>query len=356
MIPAFSPVYLTYGLTEMKIEIITSLNAELKETGFGSTSACADVQASIEKMGHTTILSVCASLNDLDNVVMRKPDLVILAAKYMPVKNGADVWFSDYFARKQVTFSGSNRKTLKYDSDKVLAKLHLSSLGIKTAKHFMAIPDQYQCESELPLSFPLFLKPTDAANGNGIDDLSFVKNFTAFEAKVLSLYSIYKQPILVEEYLSGKEFTVAIIKAADGDMTVSAIEVIPPESSGGLRILGATVKKFDTENLEKIDSDNIDCIKNLAKAAFVGLGIRGFGRIDVKMNGIGQCCFMEANLVPGMNLGSSYFPKACEVANQISYDEVVCLMLDECLERVVSERTFNKIAKLDTVNCVALNV
>ncbi len=330
----------------MKIEIITCLNAELKETGFGSPSACEDVQASIEKMGHTTTLSVCSSLYDLKNVVTREPDLVILASKYMPIKGGRDVWFSDYFARNHITYSGSNRKTLKYDSDKVLAKSHLNSLGIKTAKHFMAIPGQYQCESELPFTFPLFLKPTDAANGNGIDDLSFVENYTEFEAKVSSLYSIYKQPILVEEYLCGKEFTVAVIKVANGELIVSAIEVIPPRSSGGLRILGAEVKTYDTESLEKINNDDdIEDIKNLAIAAFIGLGIRGFGRIDIKMNDFGECYFMEANLVPGMNFGTSYFPRACEIANQIPYNEVVSLMLDECLERVLSERVFSDIAK-----------
>ena len=87
----------------------------------------------------------------------------------------------------------------------------------------------------------MFLKPTDAANGNGIDDQSFVENFSEYESKVLSLFGIYRQPVLVEEYLGGKEFTVAVIKGANGNMTVSAIEIEPPVTSGTLRILGATV-------------------------------------------------------------------------------------------------------------------
>ena len=69
----------------MRIEIITSPNDELKETGFGSHLACKNVVESIERLGHIAMLSVCTYLSDLDNVVKRKPDLVILAAKYMPV-------------------------------------------------------------------------------------------------------------------------------------------------------------------------------------------------------------------------------------------------------------------------------
>ena len=322
----------------MRIEIITSPNDELKETGFGSHIACVNVVESIEKLGHTAMLSVCTSLNDLDAVAKRKPDLVVLAAKYMPVVNGNDIWFSEYFAKQKITFSGSNRETLKYDSDKVLAKSCLSNAGINTAKYFTAVPDQYHHENDLPFSFPLFLKPIDAANGNGIDDLSFVENFSEFEAKVSSLYNLYQLPILVEEYLSGREFTVAIIENDIGKFLTSAIEVIPPESTGGLRILGAEVKKFDTETLKKIEKNDIKRIVDLAIQAFIALGVRGFGRIDVKMDNNGKCYFMEANLIPGMNLGSSYFPQACNIASAMSYDKVISLMLVDCLSRVIPKK------------------
>ena len=321
----------------MRIEIITSLNNELKETGFGSHLACADVVESIERIGHIATLSICTSLNDLVNVVQRKPDLVILAAKYMPVENGDDIWFSEYFANNKITFSGSDRETLKYDSNKVLAKSCLSNAGISTAKYFTAVPSQYH-EYDLPFSFPLFLKPIDAANGNGIDDLSFVENFNKFEAKVLSLYNLYQFPVLVEEYLSGREFTVAIIENDTGKMLASAIEIIPPESTGGLRILGAEVKKFDTETLKEIEKNDIKGIVDLAIEAFIALGIRGFGRIDIKMDSNRKCYFMEANLIPGMNLGSSYFPQACKIANNMSYDKVTSLMLEECLSRVIPQK------------------
>jgi D-alanine-D-alanine ligase len=330
----------------MNIEIITTVNATLKETGFGLYSSCIDVLESIRRAGHIVRLTVCESMADLNDVVARNPDFVFLAAKYLPIQNAESIWFSEYFSKKQITFSGSDRQTLKYDSNKVLAKNHLDNMGIKTARHFTAIPEQFLSLEDIPFAFPLFIKPIDAANGNGIDDLSFVNTFAEFEAKVLSICTLYKQPALVEEYLAGREFTVSIVSNSKGKMMTSSIEIRPPESSKGLRILGQEVKQQDTECLMAVGhSEDTRNINMLAEAAFLGLGARGFGRIDVKMNSQGQCFFMEANLVPGMTQNTSYFPRAHEIANNLSYDEVVSLMLEECSSRSITEKAINKTLK-----------
>jgi D-alanine-D-alanine ligase len=338
----------------MKIEIITTLNAQLKETGFGTQLACDDVFTAIKQMGHEVLITTCSALKDLQGVVKRKPDLVVLAAKYMPVSNKNNIWFSEYFAKNNIVFSGSSRETLKFDSNKILAKEKLALLGIRTAKHFTAIPEEYKLEENLPFSFPLFLKPTDAANGNGIDDQSFVVNFDEFKAKVLSLYLTYNQPVLVEEYLAGREFTVAVMRSAKGNIHVSAIELIPPVSSGTLRILGAVVKANDTETVNVLRNSDVEPVTTLAAMAFLGLGVRGFGRIDVKMDNNGICYFMEANLVPGMNSQTSYFPRACQIVNNLPYCDVIKLMLDESFNRaVIAKQSLDDIEEQEAMACPA---
>ncbi len=319
----------------MRIEIITTPNETLKETGFGTLRACTHVLDSIRRLGYSVTLNVCETAEDLHMVVKRKPDLVVLAVKYISVENGNDIWLSDYFAVNGVNFSGSSREVLKFDSDKVLAKSHLRKMGMKTADYFTAIPGQYKCESELPIRFPLFLKPLDAANGNGIDDLSFVTSFADYESKMSSLYDAFNQPVLVEEYLDGREFTAAVINTPGGNLMVSAVEVVPPQSTNGLRILGEQAKLDDSEELKKSeDIEIMDRVRKLAVDAFVQLGVRDFGRIDVKVNASGQCYFMEANLVPGMTAGSSYFPQSCDIEGEISYDKMIGLILDAGLRRV----------------------
>jgi D-alanine-D-alanine ligase len=121
----------------------------------------------------------------------------------------------------------------------------------------------------------------------------------------------------------------------DSNLLVSAVEVVPPQSTNGLRILGEQAKRDDSEELKKEEDIEIrDSVCKLAVDAFVHLGIRDFGRIDIKVNASGQCYFMEANLVPGMSAGTSYFPKACEIEGEISYDKMIGLILGEGLRRV----------------------
>lgn len=319
----------------MNIEIVTTLNDDFKETGFGALKACTSVLESIKRLGHQARLNVCTTEQSLNDVVKRQPDLVILAVKYIVIESKDDIWLSEFFARKQINYSGSSREVLKFDSNKVLAKSHLRKKGIRTANYFTATPGQYMHRAQLPIMFPLFLKPSDAANGNGVDDLSFVTNFSEFEQKIAALYAQFDMPILVEEYLNGQEFTVAVAKTLQGDLVVSPVEIVPVESTNGLRILGEKAKRDDSEELIRALHDDLgNRVKRLAIDAFVGLGIRDFGRIDIKTNKRGDCFFMEANLVPGMTFGSSYFPRACAIEHGLSYDKVIELILEEGLGRV----------------------
>jgi D-alanine-D-alanine ligase len=326
----------------MHIEIITTPNETLKESGFGTLKACKSILNAIQRMGFTASLNVCKTESDLDDIVRKKPELVILAVKYIPVFNHEttheeNIWLTEYFASHGINYTGSSTEALQFDSNKVLAKTHLANKGIKTAQYFLASPGQYKTENELPFSFPLFLKPLDAANGNGIDDLSYVTNFTDYESKITSLYKTFKQPILVEEYLDGREFTVAIIQSSIGRIIASAVEVIPPTSNHGLRILGAQAKIDDSEELIEIVDDEVsNRVTTLAIDAFNAMGVRDFGRIDIKTDNHGECFFMEANLVPGMTQGSSYFPKACEIVHEFSYDKVVELLLAGGFARALS--------------------
>jgi D-alanine-D-alanine ligase len=285
-------------------------------------------------------LNICETEKELYKTVLREPDLVILAVKYLSFESENNIWLSEYFTQHKIIYTGSSRSTLKFDSDKVLAKSHLKKVNIKTADFFTAIPGQYQSEQELPLLFPLFLKPTNAANGNGIDDLSFVTNFADFKSKVLSLYKLFEIPILVEEYLGGKEYTVAVIQTTNGELKVSPIEIVPALSTQGLRILGQKAKQDDLEELKKIEDHTIkQSLGQLAIDAFIGLEVRDFGRIDFKTNQAGEFFFMEANLVPGMTKGSSYFPKAYELENELSYDEVIECMISKGLARIASKES-----------------
>ncbi|WP_370978610.1 D-alanine--D-alanine ligase [Agaribacterium sp. ZY112] len=316
----------------MNIEIITAPNETLKETGFGSLNTCQNVLSSIQKMGHNGRIVSCESLADLERVIKRKPDLVLLAVKYIPMEKGDNIWLSEYFENHAIAYSGSSKDILQFDSDKILAKLHLREKNISTAAFFTASVGQFQRDEALPLNYPLFLKPNGAANGNGIDEASFVQSFEEFESKTLSLQKSYGQPILAEELLTGKEYTVAMITTQSGELLDAAIEIVPPKSNRDLRILSGNIKTKNIEVLKIISDIKVrNKVRKIASEVFIGLGIEGFARIDIKSNADGRCFFMEVNLVPGMTAGSSYFPEACRMDRGLSYDQTVAHMVNYCL-------------------------
>ncbi|MGB5964245.1 MAG: D-alanine--D-alanine ligase [Sulfurimonadaceae bacterium] len=318
----------------MNIEIITTPNAALIATGFGSLTACNSVLASTKRAGHEGSITLCNTIEDLEAVVLRKPDLVILAVKHLPEEDNKKIWLSEYFAEHAVNFSGSSMASMRFDADKVLAKTHLKAKGISTANFFTAVPGEHRRESHLPIGFPLFLKPVNAVNSSGIDDDSLVRSYAAFESKVASLYGRFQVPVLVEEYLEGPAFTVCVIKTASGELLVSPVEIIPELSFNGPRVLGEETKRDQARGVKKIEDATMK--KQLIKLTidiFIDLDIRDFGRIDFITNKNGHCFFMEADLLPGMDTSSSSFPKAFEIEHNLSYESVVELIVEEGLSR-----------------------
>ncbi len=328
----------------MNIEIITTPNEDLKESGFGNLSACNSVLEAVSKMGHHVVLNICNTEDDLQAIVNREPDLVILAVKYLSLDDKNKLYLSQYFSKHKINYTGSPKDVLKYDSNKVLAKARLKNRGIKTLNYFTALPGQYKSEKQLPIGFPLFLKPIDAANGNGIDDLSYVTNFEQFESKVLALHNEFTLPVLVEEYLEGPEYTVSVIQMKDARLLISHIEIVPPVSTNGLKILGYKAKIDNSEQQKKVFNNILKMkLNKMATDVFYGLGVRDYARIDIKTDKNGECYFMEVNLVPGMTEGSSYFPKSCEIDNSVAYNDVVKLMLSQGISRIPRLQVMSKI-------------
>ncbi|QOY55737.1 D-alanine--D-alanine ligase [Candidatus Sulfurimonas marisnigri] len=308
----------------MNIEIITT-----------DTSTCNDIVKSIEEIGHAVRLSICLNKSNLDEVVLRKPDLVILSQKDILIENEENICLSEYFELNSINFSGSTKEALKYNSDKVLTKSYLKEQGHNTANYFTATPGEYVNDNKIPIRYPLFIKPNSSANGNGIDDLSYVTNYAQFESKVLSLYNTYNEPVLVEEYLESQEFTVALLKTKDGDLLVSTIEVIPTKSQNGIKILGLKTRIENKEEFKKTqDSELINRVKNIAVNAFMDLGARDFAQIDIKTNSYGHCFLMGANLLPDIKDVSSYLVKACEIEHGLSYNEIIEIIINKGISRI----------------------
>jgi len=317
------------------IDVITTDTAGMRETGFGTVDTCRGI-ADILGENHSAVrFNLVASKSDLQKIIDRRPDLVVLCVKYIIDDLSGDViWLSDFFERNDIWHSGSDHKTLDFDSNKSVAKTFLRNNGVATADFFLARPDQYGADCRLPLAFPLFVKPLDAANGNGIDDNSIVHDFLSLDAKVRSVVHDFGRVALVERVLTGREFTVAILdKGAHQPPRVMPVEIIARPNQHGDRILGAEAKADNQEILQAVHGPLRTQVAEFALRAFIALGAREFGRIDIKMNAQGLPHFLEANLVPGMTRDSSYFPEACRIDADLSYGDVIREMFDRSAHR-----------------------
>ena len=321
--------------TDRHIEVVTTETAGMKETGFGSVETCRRICDVLKSRYAEVRFNLVQSERDLQRIVDREPDLVVLCVKYViDEEQDATIWLSDYFSQHGIPHTGSNRATLEFDSDKSKAKTVLLENGVATAKFFPAHPGLFIKEEHLPLPLPLFVKPMDAANGNGVDENSLVHDFASYEAKVEEIFTIYAIPALVEEVLPGREFTVAVFddSAPDGRL-IFPVEIVAPRNAKGDRVLGHLAKSSNNEKLSKIEDGALTAISALARKAFSILGMRDFGRIDVMMDAHGVPHFIETNLVPGLTADTSYFPRACNIDGMMSYEAVVLKIVELALNR-----------------------
>ena len=324
-----------------KIEVVTTDISNLAMMGFGSIRNCQWVCEAVANRYQNIRLTIISTQSDLKDIVNRKPDLVIAGIKYVDFsihvnsKISRDkIWLSQFLEDHDINFTGSRRAAIELDFDKGRAKDVLRRQGIQTADYFIATPDQFHAEQELPVQFPLFLKPLFESDSKGVNQQSVVNDFDAFQNKVLSIEADFDQPVLAETYLPGREFTVAVLESKNtAELMIMPVEIIIDDNQSK-GILDYLTKKNNQEQLIAITQLEIfKQVSELAKRAFIALGARDFGRIDIKMNEQGIPCFLEANLLPGMNMEHSYFPQACFICQKISYRQLVNHMIDRAFGR-----------------------
>ncbi len=282
------------------------------------------------------------NVSDLQAIVKQQPDLVFLGLKrtspttmahnYVP---SDDVWVSAYLDEHAVNFTGSRQAAIMLDLHKNHAKVAVQKAGLPTASYFMASPGQYLSSGALPIQFPLFLKPPTQGGGKGIGADSIVRNFGAYEAKVASIQQLFGTDALAETYLEGREFSVALI-GNDGELIAMPVELIANQNAQGDRILGSKVKAADTEEVIAVKDVAVrNRLMAKAKAIFIELGGRDYGRIDFRMDSAGVIYFLEANLVPGLanNDFISYFTYACMLNEDMSYEAMILKIVEISFSR-----------------------
>ncbi|MBP6431727.1 MAG: SET domain-containing protein-lysine N-methyltransferase [Ferruginibacter sp.] len=186
--------------------------------------------------------------------------------------------------------------SLLYDPPKELMKYVAYTEGVKTPNYALIDSDSNIEQECKHLQYPLFVKPAKAGDSLGVDDKSLVKNIEELKNKIASIIDEYS-PLLVEEYIDGREFTVMLAANADGKTVkiFKPVEYIFPS--------GNQFKTYALKTSELHPNANIPCndenleaqLREAASKIFKTFGGVGYARLDFRMNDKNEIFFLEIN-------------------------------------------------------------
>ena len=243
----------------------------------------------------------------------------------------------------QIPYSGSDALTLGICLDKSRAKEILTYHKIPNAKFLVA--NQMEEIIDANFDFPLIVKPISEGSSKGIFSSSFVKNTEELEAEVRRILLTYNQPALIEEFLPGREFTVAVLGNGEETEILPIIEilfedfpqdVVPMYSYEAKWILDTKENNFDVfECPAKLDKHLEVKIKETVLRTYNVLKCKDWSRIDIRLDKNGVPNIIEINPLPGImpdpNENSS-FPKAARAAG-LTYNQMIQLVLYSAAKR-----------------------
>ena len=193
--------------------------------------------------------------------------------------------------------------------------------------------------------FPLFVKPIHEGSSKGITEANYCETPEQLRAQVEFLLEHYQQPVLIEEYLPGAEFTCAVLGNGDEARVLPIVgmnfEALP---HGALPVYGFEAKwiwdrpEKPLEIFEcpaRITEELRRTIEDVVLRAYRVLGCRDWSRIDVRLDASGKPNVVEVNPLPGIlpnPADNSCFPKAARAAG-MSYDELIQACLVHAAER-----------------------
>jgi D-alanine-D-alanine ligase len=243
----------------------------------------------------------------------------------------------------RIPYLGSDPLTLGICLVKSRAKEVLSYYGVPTAPHAV-IGSLDECRN-LKIGFPSIVKPLHEGSSKGIYDSCVVRNAKELEREVHTVHATYGEPALVEEFLPGREFTVAMMGNGDGLRLLPVVEIkfdaLPP----GANPIYSYEAKWIWDTVEK-PLDIYECpaplddrlrrdIESLCRKAYAVLRCRDWTRIDIRCNAAGEPRIIEVNPLPGIlprPEDNSCFPKAARAAG-MTYDELINSVLDIAMKR-----------------------
>ncbi|MBN1700214.1 MAG: D-alanine--D-alanine ligase [Spirochaetales bacterium] len=204
---------------------------------------------------------------------------------------------------------------------KGMAKHVIRDFGIPTPE-FAVVGDESDID-DITLPFPLFAKPVAEGTGKGVTSSSMINSKEELAVQCVGLLQKFRQPVIVEGFLPGREFTVGILGTGKNARVIGVLEVILNNMAE--RHVYSYVNKEQCETLVtyRLSSDlSAETAAATALKTWRALGCRDAGRIDLRQDRDGIPCVMEINPLAGLNPTHSDLPMICSFAG-MTYKELI---------------------------------
>lgn len=192
----------------------------------------------------------------------------------------------------KIPYTGPGVRASRIAMDKVKTKMVLEMRNVPTAKWGLANPDT----EKSPLPLPVVVKPPCDGSSVGISKVSSEEQWKP------ALRQAGTDPILVEEFVPGREFTVAVV---DGE----AWPVIEIVAKGGWYGYEEKYNSNETKYPFLEDGELARKLQRIAVDAYKAVGCRGVTRVDLRVSPLGRCYVLELNTSPGFT-AHSLVPKS----------------------------------------------
>jgi D-alanine-D-alanine ligase len=232
-----------------------------------------------------------------------------------------------------IPYTFSDPMVLALTLHKGMTKRVIRDLGLRTPD--FAIVEREDDARGIDLPFPLFAKPIAEGTGKGINPKSKAANRKELIDVCAELLRDYKQPVLVETFLPGREFTVGVLGTGRDARTIGTLEVV-------------FTKNAETDSYTFVNKEECDArvtyamleekelgakVDALVLGAWRGLGCRDAGRIDVRCDSQGEPNFIEVNPLAGLNPAHSDLPMICSMKG-MKFEELIGQIVASARKRI----------------------
>ncbi|MBA4250341.1 MAG: D-alanine--D-alanine ligase [Chlorobiaceae bacterium] len=311
------------------------------ETGFSEEIEL--LESSIKKyFADVQSITVDTNISKVINKIIQiKPDAIFNLVESVEGISAFESYFAGLIALLNIQFTGNTPQTLGNCLDKAFTKKILEAHKINTPKSIVYSSNNLLTENKFKLNFPVITKLLKEDASIGISENSVVKNFEAIEKQLLYLSSTFKQEILIEEYIDGREFNVAIL----GGRALPISEIIFDGLPEALPKIVTYEGKWMAESIyfkhttpscpANIDATQKKMIEKIALKAYSVLDCRDYARVDIRLNEKNIPYVIEVNPNPDISSDSG-FARAAK-ADGLSYAEFILQIVKYPLEREIND-------------------